>query len=216
MPAGQKVTYVKLNSMRRPQTCLRVARLWTKSVRAASRRHEMILPAIQGVRRLFQRFVKFNDPPDYTFQPVADDLMIFNFKSKDDIKEWDVLSDADLGGKSAAQFTTTSAGKAVFYGRTVMECPKGLIYSGFASVRMRERRVSGSSRSLRLAALDLFLFLLLVKQKTKSVCFKFSLSLSLSLSLSFFLSCVCVCVRVCVCARARMHMCVRVLLVRRA
>ena len=63
--------------------------------------------------------------------------MIFNFDSDKDIRQWQVVDDVVMGGRSSGSFEVNRDGHGVFSGRVSLENN-----GGFSSVRYRFKRIS--------------------------------------------------------------------------
>ena len=102
---------------------------------------------LRGVKGFFQKpLVKkavkkiFPDPMDkFKFEDV-----LWNFKNKEALAEWTLVTDDQFGGKSTAEFVQSPGGRAVFRGYISTELPRAtdVKYTGMCSIRAQPKWVS--------------------------------------------------------------------------
>lgn len=102
---------------------------------------------IKGVKGFFQKpavktVVKtlFPDPmANFKYSEV-----LWNFRNKETLEQWTLITDEQFGGKSTAEFVRSPGGKAVFKGNISTELPAAtnVKYSGMCSIRSQPQRVS--------------------------------------------------------------------------
>ncbi|TPX30609.1 hypothetical protein SmJEL517_g05846 [Synchytrium microbalum] len=74
----------------------------------------------------------------------AKEMQMFQFGTVDDLQEWIVGSDADIGGLSEAYWGLTPQNTGLFWGKLSTEIPpkSKLVRSGYAGIRSRERPIT--------------------------------------------------------------------------
>ena len=102
---------------------------------------------IKGVKGFFQKpavktVVKtlFPDPmANFKYSEI-----LWNFRNKETLEQWTLITDEQFGGKSTAEFVRSPGGKAVFKGNISTELPAAtnVKYSGMCSIRSQPQRVS--------------------------------------------------------------------------
>ncbi|XP_020627730.1 complex I intermediate-associated protein 30, mitochondrial-like [Orbicella faveolata] len=100
---------------------------------------------IKGVKGFFQKpavktVVKtlFPDPmANFKYSEV-----LWNFRNKETLEQWTLITDEQFGGKSTAEFVRSPGGKAVFKGNISTELPAAtnVKYSGMCSIRSQPQR----------------------------------------------------------------------------
>ena len=70
--------------------------------------------------------------------------VLWDFKNKEVLEQWTLITDEQFGGKSTAEFVQSPGGKAVFRGNVATELPPAtnVKYSGMCSIRSQPQRVS--------------------------------------------------------------------------
>ena len=82
----------------------------------------------------------FPDPMDkFKWQDV-----LWDFRSKEALEEWTLVTDEQFGGKSTAEFVQSPGGRAIFKGHISTELPPAsdVKYTGMCSIRAQPKWVS--------------------------------------------------------------------------
>lgn len=82
----------------------------------------------------------FPDPMDkFKWQDV-----LWDFRNKEALEEWTLVTDEQFGGKSTAEFVQSPGGRAIFKGHISTELPPAsdVQYTGMCSIRAQPKWVS--------------------------------------------------------------------------
>lgn len=82
----------------------------------------------------------FPDPMDkFKWQDV-----LWDFRNKEALEEWTLVTDEQFGGKSTAEFVQSPGGRAIFKGHISTELPPAsdVKYTGMCSIRAQPKWVS--------------------------------------------------------------------------
>ena len=111
---------------------------WIFAMSVLKKATQLLRAPGRTVEKLVQYLDKHESDP-YTPQGV--DKMLYLFQSSEDLKDWVVQCDAEIGGKSVASLETAESGKARFFGRLNSETPEWLSRSGYATMYTKDKRV---------------------------------------------------------------------------
>ncbi|XP_078589804.1 complex I intermediate-associated protein 30, mitochondrial-like [Branchiostoma floridae x Branchiostoma japonicum] len=78
-----------------------------------------------------------------------DSRVLWKFRGPEDLDQWLVSSDKEMGGKSEAHLTLSENNTAFFHGVTNIEVPKdgATRYSGYAAMRSKQKQAAFNRRS---------------------------------------------------------------------